>query len=46
MASKYGIVFTRSKLLHAVAYVARIAVIYDSLRGNKYGAACTKGNSK
>ena len=47
MASKYGIAFTKSKMLHALAYIASAHNLFwnyvqDYFGGNKWGDAYTK----
>ena len=47
MASKYGVVFTKSKMLHVLAYIVSVHNLFwgyvrDYFSGNKWSGAYTK----
>ncbi len=51
MASKYGIAFSKSKVLHALVFIAGVhdafwSYVQKRFGGRKLGGAYTKDNSK
>lgn len=47
MASKYGVAFTKSKMLHVLAYIASVHNLFwdyvqNCFSGNKLGGAYTR----